>query len=263
MDNRVLRTRSLNHLTLKVPVVILMKLFFPGTLEATLLDTVAAEAANRRTSNNSTTGNHQEDTHLASTKDSNLTNPRTQEIGMPHRPRRLLTPTKPIMASRRPGELMSMLAHIAGLQMLPVIAAAMPRQAQRTLQDHTQTQDRTPGIPTKAKLKLMSNLGTLYTAVAISMRRLARQTMFLPPNRDTSMNPSTRLQTKPRPQHKTPVRPPPPPSVHRLKQDIVEHSRAIIAIAIIAKAAPDTVGDINLTTLTSNDVRSTGGGPCE
>lgn len=259
----MLRTRSLNLLTPKVPVVILMKLFFPDTLEAMLLDTVAAAAANRPTSSRMTTGRHQEDTRLASTpKDSRPSRLRTkEEKGMPHNPHRgALIPAKPMdmaMASQRPDLPMLMSAHIPGLQKLPVIVATPP-QARHTQQEHTRPKDRTPGT-TKASLRLMHNQWTLYTVVATSIRQLARQTTLLRPNRFTSMTPSTRLQAKPKSKHKTPVRPPPPPSVHRLKQDTVEHSRATIAIATIARAAPDTVGDrINLTTLMSNDVSQHG-----
>lgn len=252
VDNRVLRTRPLNHPTPKVLVVILMKLFFPDTLEAMLLDTVAAAAANKRTNSNMTTGSRPEVTPLASTlKDSNLFHPRTkEEKGMPRSPHRAaLIPIKPMDTSSRKLDLpMSMSAHIPGLQKLPVIAAT-PQQAPPTKQEHTHLKDRTPGT-TKANPRLMLNQWILCTAVATSIRRQARQTTVLPPNRFTSMTPSTRLQTKP--QHKIPVRPPPPPSVHRLKQDTVEHSRATIAIATIARAAPDTVDDrINLTTLMS------------
>lgn len=261
VDNRVLRTRSLNHPTPKVLVVILMKLFFPDTLEAMLLDTVAAAAANKHTSSSMTTGSRQEVTPLASTpKDSNLTNPRAkEEKGMPRNPHRaVLTPVKhmDMCSSRRLGLHMSMSAHIPGPQNLPVIAATHP-QAQRIQQEHTHLKDRTPDT-TKANLRAMLNQWILYTAVATSIQRPARQSTALPPNRFTSMTtPSTRLQFQP--QHKIPVRPLPPPSVHRLKQDTVDHRLATIVIATIARAAPDTVGDqTNLTTLMSDDVSQHG-----
>lgn len=261
VDNRVLRTRFLNHPILKVLVVILMKLFSPDTLEAMLLDTVAAAAANKPTSSSMTTGSRLEATPLASTpKDSKLFHPRAkEEKGMPRSPlRAVLTPVKHMAMCNSPrlGLHMSMSAHIPAPQRAPVIAVTPP-QAHSTQQGHIHHKDRTPGI-TKANLRAMLNPWILYTAVATSIRQPARQSTALQLNRFTSMTtPSTRLQAKP--QHKTPVRPLPPPSVHRLKQDTVDHRRATIVIATIARAAPDTVGDrINLTTLMSNDVSQHG-----
>lgn len=251
VDNRVLRTRFLNHPILKVLVVILMKLFFPDTLEAMLLDTAAAAAVSKPTSSSMTTGSRLEAMPLANTpKDSKPFHPRAkEEIGMPRSPlRAVLTPVKhmAMYSSPRLGLHMSMSARTPALQKAPVIAVT-PLQAHRTKQAHTHHKDRTPGI-TKANLRVMLNQWILYTAVETSIRQPARQSTALPLNRFTSMNtPSTRLQAKPH--HKTPVRPPPPPSVHRLKQDTVDHRRATIVIATIARAALDTVGDrINLTT---------------
>lgn len=85
VELKVLRTRSLNHPYPKVPVVILMKLFYPDTLEATRPDTVAAAAVDRRISNSTTAGSNNRDTALASTlKDNRPTiHPKTkEEIGM-------------------------------------------------------------------------------------------------------------------------------------------------------------------------------------